>query len=182
MNDEQSLVKRAQQRDEVAFGMIYEQYFDRIFRYVTIRVGNEMEAEDISQQVFLQALKSIDSYKWKGVPFSSWLYRIAHNQVVDYHRKREKYATANLDALPQVADIEDDNNPAEMVDIKFDIAQLGAALRKLTPAQQEVLSLRFTSELPTAEVAKMMGKSEGAVKALQHSAIVALRKALGGGK
>jgi len=133
-----------------------------------------MEAEDITQQVFINAIQAVPSFKWKGIPFSAWLFRIAHNQVVDYLRRKAKRPTAAFeDSL-----VASDEDPQQIVGQKFEIERLLSAVKKLTPAQQEVISLRFAGELPIAKVAKVMGKSEGAVKALQHSAIVALRKVL----
>ena len=173
MQNEESLVRRAQQRDEEAFAQLYEEYFDKIYRYIALRIGDRMEAEDITQRVFLNAIKAIPSFKWKGVPFSAWLFRIAHNQVVDYLRKKTKRATAPLEETL----VTSDDNPQLIREHKLDIEKLTAATKKLTPAQQEVISLRFAGDMPIAQVAKVMGKSEGAVKALQHSAIVALRKA-----
>jgi RNA polymerase sigma-70 factor (ECF subfamily) len=111
------------------------------------------------------------------LPFSSWLYRIAHNQVVDYLRKKSKRATVPLDeSMPSFGD-----GPERAVEQKIAVEGLAVAAKKLTSAQQEVISLRFAAELSIAEVAEVMGKSQGAVKALQHSAIVALRKLLSPG-
>ena len=90
MQDEESLVRRAQQRDPAALTQLYEENFDRIYRYIVLKIGDRTEAEDMTQQVFLNALKSISSFKWKGMPFSAWLYRIAHNQIVDYLRKKSR--------------------------------------------------------------------------------------------
>ena len=174
MPDEESLVKRAQQRDQVALTQLYEDNFDRIYRYCVIKIGDRTEAEDMTQQVFLNAIKSLPSYKFKGMPFSSWLYRIAHNQVVDYLRKKTRHVMVPIDET--IASGEDD--PSETAEMKLEIEELARATQKLTPAQREVISLRFAAELSVAEVARTMGKSEGAVKALQHSAIVALRKVL----
>jgi len=174
VQDEQSLVHRAQQRDEEAFTQLYEAHFDKIYRYVALRIGDRIEAEDMTQQVFLKALQSISSFKWKGIPFSAWLFRIAHNQVVDYLRKKTKQATASLDQSL----VSSDSNPQLMAEHRLDIEQLISATKRLTEAQREVIGLRFAGELSVAQVAKVMGKSQGAVKALQHSAIVALRKAL----
>lgn len=174
MQNEESLVQRAQQRDQEAFAQLYEANFDRIYRYVVLRIGNETEAEDMTQQVFLNALQSISSFRWKGVPFSAWLFRIAHNQVVDYLRKKTRQATEPLDESLVISK----SDPQLVVEQRLDIEQLMLATKQLTNAQQEVIALRFVSELSTAQVAKVIGKSEGAVKALQHSAIVALRKAL----
>ena len=174
MQDEESLVQRAKQRDQKAFTQLYEEHFDKIYRYVALRIGDRTEAEDMTQQVFLNALKSISSFKWKGVPFAAWLFRIAHNQVVDYLRKKSKQAAAPLDESL----VSSDSNPQLMAEHSLDVEQLLLATRRLTEAQRQVISLRFAGELSINQVANIMGKSQGAVKALQHSAIVALRKIL----
>ena len=174
MQNEQSLVHRAQRGDKEAFTQLYESHFDKIYRYVVLRIGNKTEAEDVTQQVFLKALQSIRSFKWKGIPFSAWLFRIAHNLVVDYLRKVKKVVITPLDE----SSVKSDSNPQLLVEQRLDIEQLISATKRLTRAQREVISLRFAGELSVTESAKAMGKSEGAVKALQHSAIVALRKAL----
>lgn len=173
MQDEEDLVRRAQQKDQEAFSQLYEEHFDKIYRYIALKIGNTAEAEDMTQQVFIKALKSISSYKWKGVPFSAWLFRIAHNQIVDYLRK-SKHNTVPLDESL----VSHNDNPGAIAEEKLDMEQLTEATRQLTQAQQEVIALRFSSELPIAQVAQIMGKSQGAVKALQHSAVLALRKIL----
>ena len=175
---EEDLVRRAKQQDQEAFTRLYEDYFDKIYRYIVIKVGNETEAEDMTQQVFLNALQSISSFKWQGVPFSAWLYRIAHNQVVDHLRKKTKRPATFEDPPIYVSDGNKYSDPQKMTEHNMNMEQLVSASEQLTEAQREVISLRFTSDLSTAEVAKIMGKSEGAIKALQHSAIVALRKVL----
>jgi RNA polymerase sigma-70 factor (ECF subfamily) len=174
VQDEENLVRRAKQKDQRAFTELYEAYFDKIYRYVAVKIGDRTEAEDMTQQVFLKALQSISSFNWKGVPFSAWLYRIAHNQVVDYFRKQNKRPDPLYDEALAVSD----SNPQQMAERNMDIEQVLSATRQLTDAQREVISLRFIGELSTAEVAKIMGKSQGAVKALQHSAILSLRKVL----
>ena len=177
MHDEESLVRRAQQHDQVALTQLYEENFDRIYRYIVLKIGDRTEAEDMTQQVFLNVLKSISSYKWQGMPFKSWLYRIAHNQIVDYLRRKSRRTTVPLDeSMPSFG-----SGPEHIAERRVEIEELAVAARKLTIAQQEVISLRFAAELSVAEVARVMGKSEGAVKALQHSAIVALRKVLSPG-
>ena len=175
MQDEYSLVQRAQQRDQEALTQLYEENFDRIYRYVVLKIGNRMEAEDITQQVFLNALQSIAAFKWRKIPFSAWLFRIAHNQVVDYQRKKTRQATVLLDESLSSGS---SDNPGLVAEQNLDIERLVSATKQLTKAQREVISLRFAGEVPVAQVAKVMGKSEGAVKALQHSAIVSLRKIL----
>ncbi len=178
MQDEETLIERAQQHDEAALSRIYEEHFDRIYRYVALKIGDRTEAEDMTQQVFLNAFKAISSYKPKGNPVSSWLFRIAHNQVVDYYRKKSKRPTVPIEeALTRSAD----EDPQVEAERKMSIEQLAGATGKLTRLQQEVISLRFAGEFSVAEVARMMGKSEGAIKALQHSAIASLRKLLATG-
>lgn len=174
MQDEQSLVQRAQQHDEEAFAELYEKYFDKIYRYISLKIGNRIEAEDMTQQVFINALRSISSFKWRGLPFSAWLFRIAHNQVVDYFRKKTRHPVSVLNESITASR----DNPQKMIEQKMDIEQLVLATKYLTLSQQEVIALRFAGELPISQVAGIMGKSDGAIKALQHSAIVALRKIL----
>ena len=174
MQNDESLVRRAQQHDQDAFAQLYEEYFDKIYRYITLKIGNRTEAEDMTQQVFLNAIKSISSFRWRGIPFSAWLFRIAHNQMVDYFRKKAKHATISLDEVL----VSNGNNPQLVAEQNLDIERLLLATEQLTQAQREVISLRFASELSIAQVARVMGKSQGAIKALQHSAIVALRKTL----
>ncbi len=175
MQEELTLVQRARQGDQEAFAQLYESHFNKIFRYVVIKIGNQAEAEDMTQQVFVKAYESIGSYRWQGIPFSAWLFRIAHNQMVDYVRKQSKKPTVPLDeSLP----IRDGSNLEHDVETKIEMEKVVLASKQLTKAQREVISLRFAGGLSIAEAAKTMKKSEGAVKALQHSAILALRKVL----
>jgi len=177
VQDEESLIRRAQQHDEMALTQIYEENFDKIYRYIVLKIGDRTEAEDMAQQVFLNAFKSISSYKSKGNPISSWLFRIAHNQMVDYFRKKSKRATVPLEETL----VGGGDDPRLEAERKIAVEQLVRATGKLTGAQREVISLRFAGELSVAQVAGIMGKSEGAIKALQHSAIISLRKILAAG-
>ena len=175
MQDEQGLVAEAQQHNEGAFAQLYERYFEKIYRYILLKIGDQFEAEDMTQQVFLKALKSIGTFKWKNVPFSAWLYRIAHNQTVDYLRRKSRHPTGTLEEAEAYI-VEPGGGPQEMAEFHFDLERLTAATKRLTPAQRNVIALRFASELSIAEVSHVMGKSEGAIKALQHSAVLALRR------
>ncbi len=177
MQDEQSRVRRAKEHDQIALTQLYEENFDKIYRYIVLKIGDRAEAEDMTQQVFLNALKSISSYKWKGMPFSAWLFRIAHNQVVDHYRRKSRSTTVPLDE--NIASGYD--NPGREAERKMEIEEMNRATKQLTNAQQEVISLRFAGELSIAEVARVMRKSEGAIKALQHAAIISLRKIMSTG-
>jgi RNA polymerase sigma-70 factor (ECF subfamily) len=179
VQQEIDLVKRACGGDHEAFARLYEDHFDKIFRYVVLKIGNSAEAEDMTQQVFIRAYESIGSYRWQGIPFSAWLFRIAHNQMVDFVRKQSKKPWVPLDeSLP----IMSNSNPEHDVEVKMEMEKVVAASKQLTKAQQEVISLRFAGGLSITEAAKAMHKSEGAIKALQHSAISALRKSLVAGE
>ena len=175
MQEELNLVQRARQGDQEAFAQLYETHFDKIFRYVVLKIRNQTEAEDMTQQVFVKAYESIGSYQPQGVPFTAWLFRIAHNQMVDYVRKESKKPTVPLDeSLP----IMDDSDLEHDVETKIEMEKVVVATKQLTKAQREVISLRFAGGLSITEAARTMRKSEGAIKALQHSAILSLRKTL----
>jgi len=174
VQNEESVVCSAQKGDGEAFSLLYEENFDKLYRYMMLRVSDRAEAEDMTQQVFIKAFEALPGYKWSGAPFASWLFRIAHNQVVDWQRKRSKQGKEPLEAATAVST----DGPEDYVETKLSIEEVVAASKGLTAAQREVLGLRFGAEMSTAEVAKIVGKSEGAVKALQHAAVSALRQTL----
>jgi RNA polymerase sigma-70 factor, ECF subfamily len=174
VQDEQGLVRKAQEGNQQAFSELYENYFDKIFRYIALKIGDRTEAEDMTQQVFLKTLKSLPSFKWQDVPFSAWLYRIAHNEIVDHLRRSSRRQITEL--TEDITPDDPSQNPQHTVEVRYDFEQLISAAHHLTTAQREVIALRFSSDLPIAEVARIMGRSEGAVKALQHSAVASLRK------
>jgi RNA polymerase sigma-70 factor (ECF subfamily) len=174
VQEELNLVQRARQGDHEAFARLYEAHFDKIFRYVVMKIRNQAESEDMTQQVFVKAYESIGSYQLQGVPFTAWLFRIAHNQMVDYVRKESKKPIPLDESLP----IRDDSDLEGEVETKMEMEKVVLATKQLTKAQREVISLRFAGGLSITEAAKTMRKCEGAIKALQHSAILALRKTL----
>lgn len=179
MNREEDLVCRAQKKDPEAFGELYDAHFDRVYRYVVIRVRNQADAEDLTQQVFLKALEHIGSYHYRGMPFSAWLFRIAHNQIVDHWRKksREKGKVMPMEQIDDSA-MTGGDDPADLAERQASFEEVAAACEFLTDSQREVISLRFAGGLSVAETAKVMGKREGAVKVLQHAALVKLRRRL----
>ena len=143
MHDEKGLVERAKNGDAQALARLYEEYFDRIYRYIVLRVGSRVDAEDLAGQVFLKMLESIPSFKWRGVPFSAWLFRIAHNLAVDHLRWKAKKGHLILDETMAISEID----PAALAEIRLSIEQLNIALEQLTQNQKEVMALRFVAGL-----------------------------------
>ena len=174
----EDLVRRAQQGHSEAFAGLYEAYYDKIYRYVMFKTGDSLEAEDLTEEVFLRMLESIGSFKWQGYPFTSWLFRIAHNLVIDYYRKAGRQKKTSLDDAMRVVG-SDNVDVDRKLDVELSIKEVKEAMGGLTRLQQEVLSLRFAGGLSVAETAEAMGKKENAVKALQHAAIKKLRMLLG---
>lgn len=176
MQDEPGLIERAKRKEAGALTTLYEAHFTRIYRYISLRVSDKPEAEDLTQQVFLKVIQSIDSYNCRGLPFSSWLFRIAHNQVIDHVRRRTRapQSTDDVFELDQKG-----QTLEEKAEEKLMMETVKAGMKRLTPLQQEVISLRFAGGLSIIETAATMGKNEGAVKALQHSALDSLRRILG---
>ena len=171
------LVQLAQQGDTSSFGELYEQFFDRIYRYVSFKTGSASEAEDITGEVFVRMLESIHKFKWQGHPFSSWLFRIAHNLVVDHFRKKGKRSIVSLENTTtnvEAAAVDIDSH----IDTELSMGEVRNAMVGLTDLQKEVISLRFAAGLSVAETAEAIGKKENAVKALQHAGLKKLRRLL----
>ena len=173
--DEAELVRRVvATRDPDAFGQLYELYIDRIGRYIFYKVGDREEAEDLTEQVFLKAWENVQGFRGEPAAFPVWIFRLAHNLVIDYHRTHRQ--TAELHEF-----IEDPHPlPEDVVGARLDNEILQAAITKLTPEQQQVVILRFIQGMPHAQVAAIMGKNEVAVRGIQYRAIVALQRILRG--
>jgi RNA polymerase sigma-70 factor (ECF subfamily) len=176
--DEAELVRRAVGGDAGAFGDLYVRYLDQIYRYVFYKVGEEKRAEDLTEQVFLGAWEAIEGYESRGFPFSSWLYRIAHNTVVDHYRTEKDERPLDSVAFT-LAD--DSLGPEETVMRRREVSQLLEALTHLSEEKQELIILRFVEGLSHAQVAQILGKSQEACRVMQHRAIAALGEILGRG-
>jgi len=175
---EDELVQRAKAEPE-AFGHLYDRYVDKVYNYIYHRVGNHHDAEDLTARVFHQALLHIPRYKDRGAPFSSWLYRIAHNLVANWHRDRSRRQVVSLDQVAQVGN-PTDGGPLEQVTLDERRSVLLAAIRELPAERQQLLTLKFVERLPNAEIGEIMGRSEGAIKSLYHRTLQALRDRLQG--
>lgn len=173
---EKELIQRAQQGDLAAVSELYNSHVDRIYHYVRYRINDEQTAEDITAEVFLRAIEGLGSYNDQGVPFIAWLYRIARARVIDYWRSLKHRQTTPLDD-PLLQD------SLVVVDeaINTDFLQhrsLRLALQQLTDDQQNVIILKFMQGLGNAEIAQVLGKTEGAIKALQRRALESLARLL----
>ncbi|MBN1312420.1 MAG: sigma-70 family RNA polymerase sigma factor [Anaerolineae bacterium] len=170
--EEDELVERAK-TDPEAFGEIYERYVTRIYNYIYYRTGNHQDAEDVTARVFQRALQHIPSYVNRGLPFSAWLYRIAHNLVVNWHRDRGRRKVVPLDDLP-LGTLRSDA-PEQVTESREEQDWLLASIHTLPDDRQQLLILKFVERLSNAEIGEIMGRSEGAVKSLYHRTLLALR-------
>lgn len=173
--DERACIEAAKD-DPGLFGDLYERYVDRIYNYVYRRVGNVHDAEDLTSRTFYRALSHFPTYRDMGFPFSSWLYRIAHNLIANWHRDRSRKPVIALDEL--VAGSLPREQPELMTALRDDTRMLQEVIRKIDPARQELLVLKFTEGLSNAEIGTVMGRSEGAIKSLYHRTLLQIRKGL----
>ncbi|MCX7682302.1 MAG: sigma-70 family RNA polymerase sigma factor [Anaerolineae bacterium] len=169
------LVERAK-RDPEAFGILYERYVNQIYNYLYYRVGNHHDAEDLTARTFFQALKHIGRYEERGLSFGIYLHRIAHNLASNWHRDHSWQEVIPIEHLETLEDSEE--GPQSLVEQQEEREILFRAIRNLSSDHQQVLILRHVEQMDHASIAKIMGRSRGAVKALYHRALVALRKEL----
>jgi len=172
---ERLLVDAARVGDEGAIAELYNRYFPRLYRYMLVRTGNVGDAEDLTEEVFIRVLDALERFEWRQVPFSAWLFRIAHNAVVSHQRRdgaRGRFSplSPNLPVSTQ--------GPEEAVEARLALDEVMEATRNLPEAQRKVIALRFGAGLSVAETARALGKSGGNVKVIQHKAIVKLREML----
>ena len=167
-----ALVQLAKE-DSEAFGELYERYIDKIYNYIYYRVSDQAEAEDLTARTFFRALRKIDSYEERGLPFSAWLYRIAHNLVANWHRSNSRRKSVQLDELITAASSA--SNPSVIVEQQEMHAVLMEAIRDLPEDRQQLLILKFVDRLPNAQIGQIMGRSESSIKSLYHRTLRSLR-------
>ena len=172
--EDNSLLDRVQEYDLSAIGEVYDHYAGRIYNYIYYRLGDTQLAEDLTGTVFAKMLEAIQTSKSWQVSFSGWLYRIAHNLVVDHFRRAQQDRAAPLDE--QIA--AGDQDPVKTVERRLENDRLQLAIEQLTEEQKLVVTLKFVEGLTNAQVAEIMGKTEGAIKSLQFRALASLRRIL----
>ena len=171
--EESILIQRAK-TDPEAFGQLYERYVDRIYNYVYYRTGNVADAEDLTARIFERAIKHIGNYQDQGVPFSAWLYRIAHNLVANWHRDRSRRKIVSIDDVSQW--VVTDHGPEFATQLMQDKEALLEAIGRLPADRQELLICKFVELMSNAEIGAIMGRSEGAIKSLYHRTLLSLRE------
>jgi len=173
VSDVQALVQRAQANDRAAFGELYELYCPKIYSYLAYHLNGRSEAaEDLTEEVFMKALQNLGSFQFREVPFSSWLYRIAHNHLIDHIRSDKKTQSVALE------DVEHLLFEKDKLDGRLDRQTLTSALAKITEDQRHIVLMRIVQGLSITETAKAVGKSEDSVKQLQSRGLKALKRVL----
>ena len=169
------LIKKAKEGDAEAFGVLYTKYVTPIYRFVYLRVRSREDAEDLTQAVFMKAWNAMPRFEERGNPFSSLLYTIARNSVIDYWKKKKEVSLE--DDAEMMQNIRDqDADPFADTLRREDTQNVLAALRRLSDDQQEIIALKFIQDLSNKEIAEITGKTEEAIRALQHRALKALRE------
>ena len=169
------LVVLAQQGDQTAFASLYEQYSPLVYRFLRRRLdGSDEVVEDLTEDVFVKVYEKLDRYVERGLPFTAWLYRIAHNRLVDYLRSLPRMSASSLDEVAEVSE----RAASAAFSRVLDRQSLEPALARLTPEQRQAIALRFMEGMSVAETAASMGRSDEAVKKLQARALANLRRHL----
>jgi RNA polymerase sigma-70 factor, ECF subfamily len=169
------LVERAQRGDRDALEELYLLHFDRIYSYLHMSVGNRYDAEDLTTQTFVKMLESIGKFRFRSAPFSAWLFRIAHNLAMDYFRASRRWQPE--EEVPEPVGDEEPSAESQALQ-SIGRQSMLELIDDLSAEQQQVLTLKFVFNFPNAEVATILGKTEGAIKSLQHRALVSLQKQL----
>jgi RNA polymerase sigma-70 factor (ECF subfamily) len=167
------LVDRAQRGDRGALEELYLLHFDRIYSYLHMSVGSRHDAEDLTTQTFVKMLEAIARFQWRSVPFSAWLFRIAHNLAMDHFRANRRWQPE--EEVPEVVPGEESSAEDQALASLGQTSML-ALIDRLSPEQRRVLTLKFVFRFSNAEAAAILGKTEGAVKSLQHRALASLQK------
>ena len=169
---EEELIRRAQEFDQEALGWLYELFYPKLYNYAYLQLGDVHQAEDLASEVLLRVLESLKGYRFRGVPLAAWVFRIARNYLIDLSRRRQRRQQVGLyEGIPDTQD-----SPQAVAERSIAQDEIRLALTKLTEEQRQVIILKFVEGMDNASVARVLGRSQGAVKSLQHRALVSLRK------
>lgn len=177
--DDAQLLQIAQNGETEAFGELYGRYAPTVFRFLYAHINDRMDAEDLTEEVFLRVWRRLSSYSEQGVPFLAFLFRIARNTLIDHYRRSGRSKSSmSLDDGKPLPDM--DHDPGDLAMTNLQHQEIRRILGRLREDYRTVLVLRFLSDLSPEETAHVMGRSEGAVRILQHRALTALRNLLEG--
>jgi RNA polymerase sigma-70 factor (ECF subfamily) len=174
--DDNVVLEKAVQGDSEAFGLLYERYVTRIYNYIFYRIGSSYDAEDLTERVFIRALRHINRYNNRGLPFSAWLYRIAHNLVANWYRDNSRRKEIPLD--DGILTSHQSSFPEQEVLHSEERERLLQVIRTLPPDRQQLVILKFVDHLSNAEIGQIMGRTEGAIKSLYHRTLLTIRDEL----
>jgi RNA polymerase sigma-70 factor (ECF subfamily) len=172
--EDAALARRAGSGDAEAFGVLYDRYVDAVYRYVFYRVRNEAEAEDVTSEVFMRALRAIPKYEPRQA-FLAWLYRIARNAVIDRSRRRASRQQVSFEDALAHPNADQVVNPDSALLAGSDASVVRHAMQQLTPLQQEILVLRYVEGFDTKTISKLVGKRDGTIRGIEFRALSALR-------
>ncbi|MGQ9572215.1 MAG: RNA polymerase sigma factor [Dehalococcoidia bacterium] len=174
VRQEEELIRRAQEFDEEALAWLYQVFYPKLYNYACLQLGNVHQAEDLASEVLLRVLESLKDYRFRGVPVAAWVFRIARNYLIDLHRRSQRRPQVGLyEGIPDA-----DDGPHATAERAITQSEIRVALAKLTEEQRQVIILKFVEGMDNASVARVLSRSEGAVKSLQHRALASLKKIL----
>ena len=174
MDDLNILIQKAQKGDKDAYGQIYNLFYKRIFRFCNFNTGNENTAQDICQETFLKAWKSLPNFSQKGGSLQAYIFKIARNLIIDLSRKKKE------ERLSPYHDIEINYDLEEKIEKKDNIAKLHQAMAKLTETERQIIILHYFEDMTTREVAKVIGIKEGNLRVKTHRTLKKLKETLRG--
>lgn len=175
LDGEEKLIKDAIKGEASAFGLLYDRYQPKIYRFIYLKVSHREEAEDLTHQVFLNAWEKIEYFQFKenSSYFSGWLYQIARNKIIDYYRTRKNNAD-----ISKIQAIDEKNRPENEFEKKLNFKKIKKAIFLLNPNEQDVIIMRFIEELSPKEISKALDKSEVSIRIIQHRAVKKLKNIL----
>lgn len=176
LEEERKLIEQAKMGDGAAFGKLYDQYAKPIYRFIALKVGSKAEAEDLMHEVFMSAWQKLPNFTLQGFPFSSWLYKIARNRVIDHYRTKRSNVSIDEELQINESLFAVSSTANEAFDLTINLALIKSAMKELTKEQSEVIIMRFVEDLSPQEIAQALNKREGTIRIIQHRAIQKIKK------
>ena len=173
---EKELIEKAKNGDSASFGRLYDHHIKPIYRFIAVKVGTKQEAEDLAHEVFMSAWQKLPNFESQGFPFSSWLYKIARNRVIDHYRTKKTNVSIDEDITISETLFSDSVDPESGFDRGQQLSKIKIAMQDLNAEQREVITMRFVEDLSPLEIAQILNKREGTIRIIQHRAILKIKK------